>query len=78
MTDTAKYADIILPAPYMVECEDLYTPYGYRQIQYVKPVVTPPGEVKSNWEVFSLLARAMGIEDPHFQRGAGELCREMV
>lgn len=78
MTDTAKYADIILPAPYMVECEDLYTPYGYQQIQYVRPVVSPPGEVKSNWEVFSLLARAMGIEDPHFQRGAGELCREMV
>lgn len=78
MTDTAKYADIILPAPYMVENEDLYTPYGYRQLQYVKPVVAPPGEVKSNWEVFSLLARAMEIADPHFQRSAGELCREMV
>lgn len=78
MTDTAKYADILLPAPYMVETEDLYTPYGYRQIQYVKPVVPPPGEVKSNWEVFSLLARAMGVEDSHFQRSAGELCREMV
>ena len=33
MTDTARYADIILPAPYMVETEDVYTPYGYRQIQ---------------------------------------------
>ena len=30
MTDTARYADLILPAPYMVETEDLYTPYGYR------------------------------------------------
>ena len=78
MTDTAQYADIILPAPYMVETEDLYTPYGYRQIQYTRPVVTPPGEVKSNWEVFSLLAQAMGVDDPHFRRSAGELCREMV
>ena len=78
LTDTAKYADILLPAPYMVETEDLYTPYGYRQIQYVKPVVAPAGEVKSNWEVFALLVRAMGITDAHFQRSAGELCREMV
>ena len=78
MTDTAKYADIILPAPYMVETEDVYTPYGYRQIQYVKPVIDPPGEVKGNWQVFSLLARAMGLDDPHFDRGVGELCQEMV
>ena len=68
MTDTAKYADIILPAPYMVETEDVYTPYGYRQIQYVRPVIDPPGEVKGNWQVFSLLARAMGLDDPHFDR----------
>ena len=78
LTDTAKYADIILPAPYMVETEDLYTPYGYRQIQYVKPVTDLPGEVKGNWQVFSLLARAMGLDDPHFERSVGDLCREMV
>lgn len=78
MTDTARYADLILPAPYMVETEDLYTPYGYRQIQYVTPVTDPPGEVKGNWQVFSLLARAMGLDDPHFGRSVGELCREMV
>lgn len=78
MTDTAKYADILLPAPYMVETEDLYTPYGYRQIQYVRPVIDPPGEVKGNWQVFSLLARVLGVKDSHFQRSVGELCREMV
>ncbi len=78
LTDTARYADLILPAPYMVETEDLYTPYGYRQIQYVRPVLPPPGEVKGNWQVFALLARAMGLEDAHFQRGVGELCRELV
>lgn len=78
LTDTARYADLILPAPYMVEKCDLYTPYGYRQIQYVEPVVALPGEVKSNWEVFSLLARAMGLERSHFSRTPQELCREMV
>ena len=78
LTDTARFADLVLPAPYMVETEDLYTPYGYRQIQYVRPVVPPPGEVKSNWEVFCLLAAAMGVDDPHYRRSAGELCRELV
>ena len=78
LTDTAQYADLVLPAPYMVETADLYTAYGYRQIQYVDPVVAPPGEVKSNWEVFSLLARALGLDDPHFSRTPEDLCRELV
>ena len=78
LTDTARYADLILPAPYMVETEDLYTSYGYRQIQYVRPVLAPPGEVKSNWEVFVLLARAMGLAHPLFERSVGALCRELV
>jgi anaerobic selenocysteine-containing dehydrogenase len=78
MTDTARYADLILPAPYMVETEDLYTPYGYRGIQYVKPVLPPVGQVKSNWEVFTLLAAALGLRDPIFSRTAGELCRMLV
>ena len=78
LTDTAKYADLILPAPYMVETTDLYTPYGYRQIQYVRPVVKAPGQVKSNWEVFTLLAAALGLEDPYRGRTPEELCRAMV
>ena len=78
MTDTARYADLILPAPYMVETEDLYTPYGYRAIQYVKPVVPSPGQVKSNWEVFTLLAARLGLDDPIFSRTPGELCRMLV
>lgn len=78
LTDTARYADLILPAPYMVETEDLYTPYGYRGIQYVKPVAAPPGQVKSNWEVFCRLARAMGLEEELFSRSAGALCRALV
>ena len=78
MTDTAKYADIILPAPYMVEQTDLYTPYGYREIQYAPAAVPAPGEVKSNWEVFTLLAAAMGMEDPFQGHTPEELCRQMV
>ena len=78
MTDTARYADLILPAPYMVEETDLYTPYGYRQIQYAPAVVPAPGQVKSNWEVFTLLAAAMGLEDPFRGLTPEELCRKLV
>ncbi|MBM6665555.1 molybdopterin-containing oxidoreductase family protein [Flavonifractor plautii] len=78
MTDTALYADIILPAPYMVEQTDLYTPYGYRQIQYAPAAVPAPGQVKSNFEVFALLAAAMGMEDPFQGSTPEDLCRRMV
>lgn len=78
MTDTARYADLILPAPYMVETADLYTPYGYRQLQFVTPAVRAPSQVKSNLEVFSLLAAALGLEDPFGGLAAEELCRKMV
>lgn len=78
MTDTAKYADIILPAPYMVEQTDLYTPYGYRQIQFSPATIQAPGQVKSNWQVFTLLAGALGLEDPFGGLTPEELCRQMV
>ncbi len=78
MTDTAKYADIVLPAPYMVETDDLYTPYGYRQIQLVTPAVQAPGEVKSNFEVFTLLAAALALENPFGGLTARAMCRRLV
>lgn len=78
MTDTARYADLLLPATFMTENEDLYTPYGHRAIQYVKAVSQAPGECKSNWEVFRLLARAMGLTDPYFDQTPGSLCRQLV
>ena len=78
MTATAQYADLILPAPYMVETADLYTPYGYRQIQYAPAAVAAPGQVKSNFEVFALLAAALGLDAPLFTRAPEEVCRQLV
>lgn len=63
MTDTAKYADIILPADMSVEHGDIVTPYGALCVQKIAPVVSPPGECKSNWDTFILLAAAMGYDD---------------
>ncbi|MHC1712708.1 MAG: molybdopterin-dependent oxidoreductase [Solidesulfovibrio sp.] len=68
MTDTARYADIILPATFSVEHADCYSSYGYRTFGTAYKVIPPAGDCKSNWDIFSLLARAMGYTDSHFDR----------
>ncbi|MCM3786102.1 molybdopterin oxidoreductase family protein [Neobacillus mesonae] len=66
MTDTAKYADIILPATSTFENTDLYSSYWHQYVQIQEPVIAPLGEAKSNVEVFSLLGRAMGFDEAAF------------
>lgn len=77
MTDTARYADIILPAAFSVEQEDCYTAYGYSTFGYAPQVIPPPGECKSNWDTFCLLAEAMGYEEPYFKRTEKEMVQEL-
>ncbi len=78
LTDTARYADIVLPATSSLEQSDLYRSYGTYCIQRAKPVIPPVGESKSNWEVFSLLAEAMGFEDPFFRQTADDLIDHLL
>jgi anaerobic selenocysteine-containing dehydrogenase len=66
MTDTARYADVVLPATTSLEHADLYRSYGQYAVQRVKAAVPPQGEAKPNWEVFRLLARAMELDAPVF------------
>jgi anaerobic selenocysteine-containing dehydrogenase len=73
LTDTAKYADIVLPSTSSLEHSDIYRAYGNYCIQQVKPAIPPVGESKSNWEVFSLLAQAMGFPEPFFRQSAEDL-----
>lgn len=63
MTETAQYADIILPATSAFENTDIYTSYWHHYIQIQEPVIEIYGESKSNVEVFHLLAKGMGYED---------------
>jgi anaerobic selenocysteine-containing dehydrogenase len=65
-TDTADFADILLPATTFLEHTDLYYAYGHYHIQMARPAVAPPGECKSNVEVFRLLAQRMGFNEPCF------------
>jgi anaerobic selenocysteine-containing dehydrogenase len=73
MTDTARFADVVLPATSSLEHADLYRSYGQYCVQRAWPVVTPPGEARSNWELFGALAARMGLADPLFRRTADEV-----
>jgi anaerobic selenocysteine-containing dehydrogenase len=77
-TDTARYADVVLPSTSSLEHSDIYRAYGNYCIQQVKAVVPPVGQSKSNWEVFSLLARAMGFQDPFFRQSAEDLIQHVL
>lgn len=78
MTDTAMYADIILPATFSVEQSDCFNAYGYCSFGTAYRLVPPPGECRSNWDIFRLLAEHMGYEDAHFRRTEEELLAELL
>jgi len=78
MTDTARYADIILPATTSLEHGDLYRAYGHYCIQRAFPVIPPVGNAKSNWDVFRLLADGMGFEEPFFQQSTDQMIDELL
>ena len=78
MTDTAKYADFVLPAAMAMEVWDLHTSYWHRYVQLNRPAAPPPGEAVSNPEFFRRLARALGLEDEELQRDDLSLLREAL
>lgn len=73
MTDTARYADIVLPATSSLEYADLYRCYGSYHAQRCQAVIPPVGQAKSNWDTFCLLARGMGWDEPFFQQSTDDL-----
>lgn len=66
LTDTAAFADIVLPATTFLEHWDLRVSYGSYTVGGVRPVMEPRGEARSNVEVFAELGRAMGFTDAAF------------
>ena len=78
MTDTARYADLVLPATTSMEHEDLYRSYGQFYLQLAEPVVPPPGEARSNWEACGSLARALGVAEDHYAKSPAALVRELL
>jgi anaerobic selenocysteine-containing dehydrogenase len=63
-TDTADYADILLPATTQLEHLDLHTSYGHTDVLINEPALTPRGQAKPNTQIFRELAAAMGLAEP--------------
>lgn len=77
-TDTADYADIVLPVTTFLENTDLYYAYGHYYLQFVRPALPAPGETKSNTEIFRLLAARMGFEDPALKASDDDMVRTLL
>jgi anaerobic selenocysteine-containing dehydrogenase len=78
LTDTALFADIVLPATTFLEHRELSKSYGTYALQFAEPVVAPLGEAKPNAELFQLLGRAMGWTDGLFGKDADGLLASAV
>src|SRR5262249_23486053 len=77
-TDTADYADILLPATTQLEHFDIHGSYGHMYVQTNEPAIAPLAEAKSNNDVFRLLARAMGFERELFEISDEQLAAEAL
>jgi len=73
LTDTAKMADIVLPATMFLEHDDVYQGGGHQHILLGPKLVEPPGECRSNHEVVCALAARLGAVHPGFEMTAREL-----
>lgn len=78
LTETASYADIVLPATSSFENTDFYRSYWHHYVQIQQPVIAPYGESKSNADVFRLLAKAMSFEDDVFQDTEEQMIRQAL
>jgi anaerobic selenocysteine-containing dehydrogenase len=64
MTDTARYADVLLPSTTFLENYDLARGYGAMSLRLARPVIEPAGEARSNAEVFSALLERLDLREP--------------
>ncbi|MCX7240264.1 MAG: molybdopterin oxidoreductase family protein [Burkholderiales bacterium] len=74
-TDTADYADYILPATTQLEHWDVHMSYGHTDVLLNRPAIAPLGECKPNTQIFRELAARMGFSDPCFADNDLALCR---
>jgi anaerobic selenocysteine-containing dehydrogenase len=78
LTETAKYADLILPATSSFENTDFYASYWHHYMQIQQPIIEPYGESKSNVGVFKLLAKEMGFDEPSFKETEAEMIAQSL
>lgn len=77
MTDTARYADIVLPATMFLEHNDYYTRGGHNRILFGPRAIAAPGEARSNFDVINALLARLGVtDDPALTRSDREMVAE--
>lgn len=77
-TDTADYADYLLPATTFLEHADVYTSYGHYYLQYADHVVPARGQAKTNRWIFQQLALRLGLDVPELHWGEGLLIDKLL
>jgi anaerobic selenocysteine-containing dehydrogenase len=75
-TDTADYADMVLPATTQLEHVDVVKPYGHYYLMVNNAAIAPLGESRPNTEIFRAMARRMGYSDPCFSDTDEQLARQ--
>ncbi len=78
MTDTAMYADVILPPTMQTEHEDIHITYGHTLVSWNAKAVEPPGECLPMTEVFRRLARLMGYAESCLYESEEEMARQLL
>jgi anaerobic selenocysteine-containing dehydrogenase len=77
-TDTADYADYILPATTQIEHWDIHTTYGHTDVLLNRPAIAPVDQARTNTDIFRALAERMGFDDPCFSDTDEQLCRMAI
>lgn len=78
MSETALYADLVLPATTSMESTDLYRSYGHYYLQMAHPVIEPIGEARPTLAIFQSLARRFGFTEPCFSRSETEVIEALL
>ena len=77
-TDTADFADFVLPVTTFLEHTDLYLAYGHYYLQLARPALPAQGETRSNVEIFRALAKRLGFEDECFDDSEDDMIRQLL
>jgi anaerobic selenocysteine-containing dehydrogenase len=78
ITDTAKHADVVLPATTQLEHRDVVFSWGHHYLTWNEPAIEPLGEAKPNTEAFRLIAERLGLDDPCFYDSDEELVEQLL
>jgi anaerobic selenocysteine-containing dehydrogenase len=78
LTDTTRYADIVLPATMAIEHRDLLIAYGHLYVAWNEPAVPPRGECLPTTEIFRRLARTMGLDEPALYDSDESMARQVL